>query len=204
LSDDEGTQWPVPPLLTIVYAVGVNRLVKALLAHPNVVDEVIPRGRADFEFLLRRLGDELMTEQEWSALPRDPVAAPSLRAGYLPVITAGEWEQALDAAQEGPDDAGWGTVMLRNSSGDFGVTAPQDPSDEPVVALFTGPADNPQRVVYRLIESTYVDLADGAHCGTYSRGNCGPGTCGGCRPRKVWDTAAGIAIKCRCDDQAPD
>jgi hypothetical protein len=187
-----------------VYAVGVNRLVKAVLAHPDVVDEVIPRGRADFEFLLRRLGDELMTEQEWAALPPDPVDGPPLRAGYLPVITAIEWEQALDSAEEGPDDAGWGTVMLRNSSGDFGVTAPQDPSDDPVIALFAGPPDNAQPVVYRLLENTYVDLAVGAHCGTYSRGLCGPGICGGCRPRKIWDVAAGDAIKCRCDDQVPD
>jgi hypothetical protein len=181
----------------------VNRLVKALLAHPNVVDEVIPRGRADFEFLLRQPGDELMSEQSWEALPREHVAGPPLRAGYLPVITAGEWEQALDAAQEDPDDAGWRTVMVRNSSGQFGVTAPQDTSDEPVLALFAGPADNPQPVVYRLAENTYVNLADGAHCGSSSRGQCGPGSCGGCRPRKVWDTAAGYAIKCRCDDQAP-
>jgi hypothetical protein len=57
-------------------------LVKALLAHPNVVDEVIPRGRADFEFLLRQVGDELMSEQEWEALPREPVVGPPLAAGY--------------------------------------------------------------------------------------------------------------------------
>jgi hypothetical protein len=182
----------------------VNRLVKALLAHPNVVDEAIPQGRADFDFLLDQLGDELMSEQEWAALPSQSGIGPSLRSGYLPVITATQWEQALHAAQEGPDDRGWRTVMVRNSNGEFGVTAPQDGSDEPVLALFAGPPDNPRAVAYRLTENAYVNVTNGGHCGPSSRGLCRPGTCGGCRPRKVWDPAAGEAIKCRCHDQPPN
>jgi hypothetical protein len=98
----------------------VNRLVKALLAHPDVVDEAVPHGRADFEFLRHQLGDELMSEQEWAALPSRPEIGPSLRSGYLPVITATDWVQALQEAQEGPDEPGWRTVMVRNSNGESG------------------------------------------------------------------------------------
>jgi hypothetical protein len=128
----------------------------------------------------------------------------SLRSGYLPVIIAADWAQALQEAQEGLDEPGWRTVMVRNSNGEFGVTAPQDASDEPVLALFTGPPDNPQAVAYRFIGNTYLNVSDGGHCAPSSRGTCRPGSCGGCRPRKVWDPAAGEAIKCRCPDQPPN
>jgi hypothetical protein len=180
----------------------VNRVVKALLAHPHLVDEAITSGNAGFDFLLHRLGDELLTEPEWTTLTQEPWAGPPLRSGYLPAITATEWDQALTAAE--PDDsvdAGWRTVMLPNSSGDSGLTAPQDASDEPSIALFSGPPENPQAVAYLPIAGTYVNLANGAHCQPPSRGKCGPGTCGGCRSRKVWDPATGSGITCRCPDQ---
>jgi hypothetical protein len=181
----------------------VNRLVDVLLARRDVVDFAVQRGVASFELLLTTLDESLFSEAEREVIEDDRQLSRRLRAGYLPTITAPDWDGAVSlAGPDTADGAGWWTVMIPATTGVAGLTVPQNQSDIELIALFIGPPDNADTLIYDPTMGSLVDLTLGAHCGAPSRGRCAAGTCGGCRPRKVWDKATGIGITCRCQDQA--
>lgn len=80
--------------------------------------------------------------------------------------------------------------MIPATTGEAGLTAPQDSSNASLVALFTGPADDARTLVYDPVRRSVAEHSPGTHCGLLSRGRCAPGICGGCRARKVWTRRA--------------
>jgi hypothetical protein len=181
----------------------VNRLVEALLARPHVIDLAVQEEATPFDLLTEMLDDALFSRSEREVIVGDPGLHRRLRAGYLPTITAPDWDGALTLAdRNGGGGSGWWTVMIAAPGGGVGLTVPQDSSEDKLVALFTGPADDAGTLVYDPATGSVFDLSRQAHCGPPSRGRCAPGTCGGCRARKVWNKATGFGIACRCPDQA--
>jgi hypothetical protein len=181
----------------------VNRLVSALIARPQVIDRTAGYDRASFELLLDALGDDLLSGRERDPLRSDPALSRRLREGYLPIISASEWQDALSlAANRTASSSGWRTVMIAAVGGHAGLTAPQDSSLPELVALFTGSYNDPGVLIYDPTLRSVTALPGGAHCGVPSRGLCSPGACGGCAPATVYDTATGgRGIKCVCPDQ---
>jgi hypothetical protein len=182
----------------------VNRLVKALLERPDVIDLAVQREAAPFDLLLETLGDALLTGPERESIGSDMELIQRLRAGYLQTITAPVWEAALTLAEGAPvREAGWWTVMLPASNGRRGLTVPQDSAEAELVALFTGPTDDARTLVYDPTTSSVADLLE-THCSNPPIwGLCVPGTCGGCRAQPVWDPATNSkSIMCRCPDLA--
>jgi len=178
-------------------------LVEALRARPQVINLVGQGEVAPFKLLMETLGEALFNEPERESIVGDAGLRRSLGAGYLPTITAPDWDGALSLAErDGVGGDGWWTVMIPAPTGGVGLTVPQDSSAAELVALFTGPVDNAGTLVYNPATGSLIDLSPGGHCRPPSRGRCAPGTCGGCRARRVWDKAAGLGIKCRCQDQA--
>jgi hypothetical protein len=181
----------------------VNRLVDALLARRDVVDVAVQRGVASFELLLASLDEGLFSEAEREIVEGDRQVLRRLRTGYLPMITAPDWDGAVSLSGPDPaDGAVWWTLMIPATTGGVGLTVPQNQLDTDWVALFVGSPDNAGTLIYDPAAGSLLEVTLGAHCGPPSRGRCAPGTCGGCRPRRVWDKATGVGIACRCQDQA--
>lgn len=181
----------------------MNRLVNALMARPQVIDETAGHERAPFGTLLEALGDDLLSGPERGILQSDPALSRRLQESYLPAISAAQWQDALTmAGNRTAASSGWWTVMIAAPGGRRGVTAPQNGSAPELVALFTPPYSHPGVLIYNPALRSVTELADGAHCGLPSRGRCAPGRCGGCVPATVYDAAAGgMGIKCVCPDQ---
>jgi hypothetical protein len=181
----------------------MNRLVEAFLTRPETVDLAVEHPVAPFEVLLDVLGDALLDRSEREMLAGNVGLRRQLAGGYLPKVSAPEWDGALSVAD--PDPSGrpdWWTVMIPATSRAVGVTVPQDSSDRLWIALFTGPPDSASTLVYDPATARAFDLAELGHCSPPSRGRCAPGSCGGCRARTVFDPATGKGITCRCPDQA--
>jgi hypothetical protein len=178
----------------------VNRLVDALIARPEAIDVGEGHERVPFPPLLEVLGGTLLTRVEQERIEADPDLAVTLDNGYLPTIASWEWRDALRQAEQTVDDAsGWRTVMIAAQSGEFGVTVPEDGTGEDVLVMFAPPYSMPRLLTYHPGTGTLIVISDQAHCTPPSRGICEPGTCGGCRARKVRDRT-GEAIMCRCPD----
>jgi hypothetical protein len=180
----------------------MNRLVRALLAQPSVVGQVIRDETAPFAVLRDVLGDALFSESEWEAVARDEIAFQAFRTSYLPTVSASDWYAALRQADEmNPDSRSvWWTVMIPSDVGDFGLTAPENSSETELVALFSGPLSGARVFAYDLMRTSPITLPF-AHCSPPSWGICAPGSCGGCKARLVWDpTTKSKGIECRCPD----
>ena len=182
----------------------MNRLVNALLARPHVIDLAVQRGAAPFELLRQGLGDALLSVQEWESIAHDSRLLDPLSTGYLPIITAPDWDGALSLTEgRTVGGSGWWTVMIPATTGQVGLTIPQDSSNAGLIAMFSGPADTARVLVYDPASGSLTRAPGEAHCAAPSRGLCAPGICGGCAARKVYDEATrSIGIKCQCPDLA--
>jgi hypothetical protein len=179
----------------------VNRLVDALRAHPEVIDRAVQGEEVPFRVLAEQLGRALLSPTELELMVRSPDVE-RLYEGYLPVITAPDWQGALSQAEDDDgDQSGWWTVMIPATGKGVGLTAPQDSSGLSLIALFTGPANNARTLVYDPALGRLVPPSVLVHCYAPSRGECAPGTCGGCRRRQVLDKTNGLSLRCRCRDQ---
>ena len=99
--------------------------------------------------LIDALGDAVFSESELHRIQDDPELLQRLERGYLPTISAPDWDYALSMTENRTAiNSGWWTVMVAGTSGQFGLTAPQDGFGADLVALFTGPAANVQMLVY--------------------------------------------------------
>jgi hypothetical protein len=184
----------------------VNRLVKALIERPQVIDpQVIVKAarqkRVTFSQLLDALGNTMFSESELGGLQSNPQVRQCLEQGYLPTITARVWDRALSKTEDRTaDNSGWWTVMVAGTSGRFGLTVPQNGSRKKLIALYAGPEKNAKLLIYDPAECTISEITNGPHCGTASLGGCLGGICGKCEPHKVYDKAThGPGIRCKCD-----
>jgi hypothetical protein len=181
----------------------MNRLVKALLAEPSVVDRTTRAGRqVPFTLLRAALGDTLFSASEWESVTRNGDISQVLSNAYLPVISASDWETAIRLAEDvsSTDEPEWWTVMIPSETGNAGLTAPQNSADDEVIALFTGPLSNAQTIAYDPSFGSLVRAPTG-HCSPPSWGKCTGGRCGRCKARLVWDPATRTkGIRCRCPD----
>jgi hypothetical protein len=182
----------------------MNRLVNALIAHPEVVEQTAGQEDARFGSLLDVLGDAVFSGSELRRIQDDPQLRQRLETSYLPTISAPDWEYALSLAENRTAvNRGWWTVMVAGTSGRFGLTAPQDGSGAELVALFTGPTARAGILAYDPALSTVIDLTGGPHCGPPSRGRCDRQNCPDCDPAEVYDPAThSTGIKCTCPHQA--
>lgn len=190
----------------------VNRLVKALIERPQVIELMAGQGdqRLDrqedprFGRLLDALDDALFSESELRRVRNDPYLRQRLGEGYLPTISAPEWDRALSLTENrAAINSGWWTVMVAGVSGHFGLTVPQDDSRAELVALFTGPLDSAQVLVYDPTLGMVREVTGGPHCGPPSRGDCFEGSCHSCKAYEVYDETSHLTgIKCMCSHQA--
>ena len=182
----------------------MNRLVDALIAHPQVVEQMAGQEDARFGSLLDTLGDALFSESELHRIQNDPQLRQRLDTSYLLTISAPDWEYALSLTENRTAiNSGWWTVMVAGTSGHFGLTAPQDGSGAELVALFTGPAASAGILAYDPALGTVSEVTGGPHCGPPSRGRCDKRNCPDCDPAEVYDEAThSTGIKCTCPHQA--
>jgi len=177
----------------------MNRLVDALLANSEIVDLAARGEMAHFDLLVEALGDRLLSMPERELINRDDDLSQRLRAGYLPSITAQDWDGALRLTEGEEMAVGWWTVMIAATTGTIGLTMPQDSSVTQLVALFTGPAPDAVVIAYNPVLGRFADLPPSAHCMAGPDGKC-RGTCGECRSNRVLDKT-GRGIICSCPHQ---
>jgi hypothetical protein len=181
----------------------VNRLVKALIERPHIIEQAAGQEEVRFGQLLDALGDALFDESELDRTQNDLQLRQRLERSYLPTISAPDWDRALSLTENRTAvNRGWWTVMVAGVSGNFGLTAPQDGSRAELVALYTGPADGAQVLVYDIARGAASEVNGGPHCGPPSRGRCFEGRCHGCAAFEVYDEAThSTGIKCLCSHQ---
>ena len=184
----------------------MNRLVKALIAHPEVVEQTAGQKDVSFVSLMAALGEAVFSGSELHDIQDDLQLRQRMEKAYLPTITAPVWEHALSLTKERTaPDAGWWTVMIPGTSGKFGLTAPQDDLLTDLVALFTGPAANSLILAYDPVLGTVSEVEGGPHCGTGAPsldGKCFEGRCHGCKAYRVYDVTINTpGIKCLCSHQ---
>jgi hypothetical protein len=182
----------------------VNRLVNALIAHPQVIEEMARHEDARFGPLLDVLGDAAGPGSELHGIKDDPQLRKRLESGYLPTVSALDWDDALSLTENRiASNSGWWTVMIPGTSGRVGLTAPQDGSPSGLVALFTGPASSARILVYDPTPSSVNEITGGPHCGPSSLGRCHEGICHDCAAFEVYDEATHtVGIKCMCSHQS--
>lgn len=192
----------------------VNRLVKALIERPLVIDQLVIdpqviekialRKRVTFGQLLDALGDSLFSGRELGQLQSNPQVLQRLEQSYLPTITALEWGRALSRTQDRTaSNSGWWTAMVAGASGRYGLTVPQNGSSNVRIALYAGPEDDAKLLTYSPAGRKLGEVTDGPHCGPASLGECLKGICGTCKSHRVYDKAnRDSGIKCMCDHQA--
>jgi len=181
----------------------VNRLVTALIAHPQVIGQTAGQEDVRFGLLLDALGDSAFSESELDRIQNDSQLRQRLESSYLPTISAPDWEHALSLTENRTAiRSGWWTVMIADPSGHFGLTAPQDGSRAELIALFTGPADSTGVLVFDPALGAVIDVIGAPHCGPPSRGRCDTQNCPDCEPAEVYDEAThSTGIKCACPHQ---
>jgi hypothetical protein len=179
----------------------MNRLVTILQDEPALVTDAARQVRVDFTWLLEALGEKMMDSRELAALQATPRAAAALSDGYLPAITAGEWDAVLRSSEEEPQHVGgWWTVMVAGDSS-LGLTLPEDASADDLISLLGGPFESATPISWNPATLT-LNVISTNHCPPVTRRGCAPGTCGGCRSRRVYNRRTGYGVECRCDDQA--
>ena len=177
----------------------MNRLVTVLQHEPALVTEAARRERVDFTWLLEALGDKMMNNGELAALHAAPQAEATLSNGYLQAITGGEWDAVLGSSEEYPQHVSdWWTVMVPGDSS-LGLTLPEDASSDELVALLGGPPESAVPISWNPATLT-LNVVSADHCLPVTRDGCAPGTCGGCRSRRVYNKRTGYGVECRCDD----
>jgi hypothetical protein len=179
----------------------VNRLVKALIAHQEVIEQMAGQEDAPFATLVAALGDAVFSGPELHRIQDDLQLRQRLEKAYLPTITAPDWEYALSLTEDRTAiNSGWWTVMMPGTSGKFGLTAPQNGPVSDLVALFTGPAASSGILAYDPVLGTVSEAAGGPHCGTPDKDAiCFEGRCHECKAHKVYDdTIHTLGIKCLC------
>ena len=182
----------------------MNRLVNALMAHPQVIEQMAGQEEAPFGSLLDTLGDAVFSEPELHRIQDDLQLRQRLESSYLPTISAPDWEYALSLTENRTAiSSGWWTVMIAGTSGHLGLTAPQNGLGPEQVALFTGPADSAWILAYDPALGTISEVTGLPHCGAPSRGRCHEGSCHGCAASEVYDEATRLTgIKCLCSHHA--
>jgi hypothetical protein len=176
----------------------MNRLITVLRSEPAVVTEAADAGGVGFRWLLDALGERMLNRRELLAVANTPGALDALNAGYLPAITAWEWEDLLQASDEEPAHVSpWWTVMIPGDGG-LGLTAPEDASDDDLISLLVGPSDASQPISWNLQTLALAGnlpnldvISRVQHCPPATRYGCGPGICGGCRGRRVYSKRTG-------------
>lgn len=177
----------------------MNRLVDALRLRRQLIDRAVPQGRMSYSLLADELGSAMLSDAERAVIEDHPEFLRRLSRGYLPIITAGQWNSALQNARPASGvGAGWWTVMVAATSGQAGVTVPQDSSRTNLVALFRDAQLGFRTEAYDPALETFLDTSADGHCSALVRGRCAPGECGGCSSERVWDKATGEGIKCIC------
>jgi hypothetical protein len=183
----------------------MNLLVSLLserqdLAVWAVQGEIIPYG-----WLAESLSDDLFGSRSGLIRTNEELQE-ILSFSYLPVISGPQWDEALRMSDPGsdwlevPHEPTWWEVMIPAGQTGLGITAPQDSSPEELVALFLrsdGSVVAFEAQTGRLVRGLSGNLQ---HCSPPHRGRCGPGLCGGCSSRRVYDERFGFGIACRCDD----
>ena len=181
----------------------MNRLVKVLMEHPQIIERTAGQGNAGFGLLMDALGDVVFSTSELHRIQDDSQLRHRLETSYLPTISAPDWENALSLTENRTaSNSGWWTVMIAGTSGRFGLTAPQDSSASDLVTLFAGPAASVRILAYDPVLGTATEVPGGPHCGMSNNGLCFEGTCHGCAPFEVYDEAThNPGIKCMCSHQ---
>jgi hypothetical protein len=182
----------------------MNRLLDALLIRQDLIGLMRGRDAVSFRELLDTLGEAMLTNPEQERIFSTAALADRLEAGYLPLISAPDWEHALSLVRSpAGTESGWWTVMIPAPDGRRGVTVPQNGDLRSRVALFTGTPGDVRVLAYDPALGEIGEYPGEAHCGPPSRGICDPGVCHGCAPVPVYDRKTGsMAIKCICPDQA--
>jgi hypothetical protein len=107
----------------------VNRLVRALIARPQVIEQTAGQQDPSFGLLLDALGAAVLSESELHRIQNDRQLRRRLETSYLPTISAPDWDDALSLTENRTTtNSGWWTVMVAGTSGHFGLTAPQEGS----------------------------------------------------------------------------
>ena len=177
----------------------MNRLVNALIARPQVIEQTAGKGNVGFGLLMFALGDIVFSRSELHRIQDDLQLFQRLETSYLPTISAPDWKDALSLTENrAAVKSGWWTVMIAGTSGRFGLTAPQDAPGSELVALFDGPAASARILVYDPALGTVTEVTGGPHCGISTRGRCFEGICHDCVAFEVYDEADGAGIKCIC------
>jgi hypothetical protein len=182
----------------------MNRLVNALMTHPQVIEQMAGQEEVSFGSLLDALGGAVFSEPELHRIQDDLQLRQRLESSYLPTISAPHWEYALSLTENRTAlSSGWWTVMIAGTSGHFGLTAPQNGLGPEQVALFTGPGNSAWIRTYYPALGTISEVTGLPHCGAPSRGLCHEGSCHGCDASEVYDQATRLTgIKCLCSHQA--
>jgi hypothetical protein len=193
----------------------MNRLVDALLFRRDAVDlvtrlpisvtgEAVLEESVSFRQLLEALGDLILSRSEQRRLQGSPNIRRHLEEGYLPTISARDWENALKLARgRVAPDSGWWTVMVPATAGNVGLTIPQNDSRASAIALFNRSTTKASVLAYDPESGELSEIPGIAHCGPPSRGLCSPGLCHGCAPFQIYDKKTHAkGIKCICPDQS--
>ena len=70
----------------------VNRLVNALIAYPQVIEQMAGQEEVPFGSLLDALGDAVFSEPELHRIQDDSQLRQRLETTYLPTISAPDWD----------------------------------------------------------------------------------------------------------------
>jgi hypothetical protein len=186
----------------------MNLLVHLLLEEPQLVDELAGSETVGFTELVNRLPDHTQAGSIARAARDDPLAEQQLQTlGYLQVLAAPQWEEALRRArQRGRSQAPEWVTMVPGSHGKAGLTLPEDAYATRRISFFSRTQGVSQLGVRRISidasgkspTSFSIALSNG-HCQLPSRGHCAPGQCGGCTSREREAEPTGIVCTCSHD-----
>jgi hypothetical protein len=187
----------------------MNLLVRLLLKEPRLVDELASGETVGFAELVDGLPVDTEAGSVARALRDDPVAEQQLHTlGYLQVLPAPRWEEALTLARQGGlSRAPEWVTMVPGRYGEIGLTLPEDAYPIRRVSFFSRMQDIPGVGVRRIsidavgkntLGSFSISVNNG-HCELPSRGHCAPGQCGRCTSREREAEPRGIVCACSHD-----
>jgi hypothetical protein len=179
-------------------AISMNRLVAALLHHPEVVATATAQQEVTFEWLADALGEDLLSREERARIATDWTLSHELEGSYLRAIAAQRWNESVQLARSRPSvhSPEWVT-MVPAVGAQAGLTAPEDGSDKEKISLFIGPPPSVRRISVEP-EGSNLSISVSSHCSLPIDSKCDPGFCGGCKVLYVEAPHEGQI--CRCDD----